>query len=235
MKLFPLVLAALLISTTSVSAQTVMDLNEGLRVEKSSDTGPMTVSWYGRSQRTYVIDLSEDLINWAEAPFVEVGVGAPLHYGLMTTGQRLFFRLRFADRFDTDSDGLQDWEEIKFGTSATKPDTDDDGIPDAWEIDHGMNPNSAADAIADFDGDGSSNLFEYALGLQLGTPPTLYDGNGNGIPDCYERAAGLAILQTSSVDRFVMSYSYDALGQLISGPGRTYRLDAEGNILGLAQ
>ncbi len=40
-------------------------------------------------------------------------------------------------------------------------DTDGDGMTDAWEIDHGLNPQSAADAAADRNNDGISNLAEY--------------------------------------------------------------------------
>ncbi len=40
-------------------------------------------------------------------------------------------------------------------------DSDNDGIPDAWEIAHGLNPNDAADANLDRDGDGYTNIEEY--------------------------------------------------------------------------
>src|SRR6185503_20185094 len=41
------------------------------------------------------------------------------------------------------------------------PDTDKDKLPDAYETANGLNPNSAADASADKDGDGISNRDEY--------------------------------------------------------------------------
>lgn len=44
-------------------------------------------------------------------------------------------------------------------------DSDGDGIPDGWELDHRLNADAAADGRADFDGDGVSNLMEFALGL----------------------------------------------------------------------
>jgi hypothetical protein len=46
-------------------------------------------------------------------------------------------------------------------------DRDGDGMPDAWEIANGLNPDSAADAAGDLDGDGISNFAEY----QSGTDP----------------------------------------------------------------
>ena len=46
-------------------------------------------------------------------------------------------------------------------------DRDGDGLPDAWELAHGLNPDLAADATLDADGDRMSNLAEY----QAGTDP----------------------------------------------------------------
>ncbi len=43
-------------------------------------------------------------------------------------------------------------------------DSDEDGLSDTWEIAHGLNPNSAGDALLDVDGDGLTNLAEYLVG-----------------------------------------------------------------------
>ncbi|WP_207535211.1 polysaccharide lyase [Desertivirga arenae] len=40
-------------------------------------------------------------------------------------------------------------------------DTDNDGIPDSWEMKHGLNPKNAADAVADRNKDGYTNIEEY--------------------------------------------------------------------------
>ena len=42
--------------------------------------------------------------------------------------------------FDSDSDGVNDKLELKYGTDPTNPDTDGDGYPDGLEIIRGYNP-----------------------------------------------------------------------------------------------
>jgi hypothetical protein len=44
-------------------------------------------------------------------------------------------------------------------------DPDDDGMPSPWEQEHGLDPSDAADASADADGDGYTNLEEYLNSL----------------------------------------------------------------------
>lgn len=57
------------------------------------------------------------------------------------------------------------------------------------------------------------------------------DTNGDGVPDAVDTALGLnpSQSQPESAGRSKV-YSYDQLNRLQSGPGRSYELDAEGNI-----
>ena len=56
-------------------------------------------------------------------------------------------------------------------------DTDSDGMPDVWEIRYGLNPNDSSDASSDQDNDGISALDEYIAGT---IPVGSLDLDGNG-------------------------------------------------------
>ncbi|HEX9982415.1 MAG TPA: Ig-like domain-containing protein [Thermoanaerobaculia bacterium] len=59
-------------------------------------------------------------------------------------------------------------------------DLDDDKMPDLWETEHGLEPTSAADAIADADQDGLSNADEYIRDTNPQDPDTDHDGRLDG-------------------------------------------------------
>jgi len=75
---------------------------------------------------------------------------------------------------DLDGDGYANLIEYYLGSRpddpnspnypASNPDTDKDGMPDAWETQHGLNPQSAADATIDTDHDWYCNVLEYTIG-----------------------------------------------------------------------
>ncbi|OZG73378.1 hypothetical protein BTA51_10135 [Hahella sp. CCB-MM4] len=61
---------------------------------------------------------------------------------------------------DSDMDGIDDNIELNGSTSPTNWDTDFDGLSDKEELDRGYDPNNAAEAFLDDDGDGYSNVQE---------------------------------------------------------------------------
>jgi len=62
---------------------------------------------------------------------------------------------------DSDGDGLDDGEELSYGTDPADPDTDNDGIPDGEEVDAGTDPTSSEDA----DNDGMADDWEKRYGV----------------------------------------------------------------------
>ena len=54
------------------------------------------------------------------------------------------------------------WSALLDAAFMPHPDRDLDGIPNDWETAYGFNPDAPGDATADADGDGTSNLAEYA-------------------------------------------------------------------------
>lgn len=96
---------------------------------------------------------------------------------------------------DSDEDGLEDLTEVTIGTDRFDPDSDEDGLPDGYEyfeiqtdpavID--TDENGIGDGDEDFEGDGLTNVEEYANG----TDPYNGDTDEDGFADGYEVANGM--------------------------------------------
>ena len=73
-------------------------------------------------------------------------------------------------------------EKIIVFLNGSEEDTDGDGMSDTWEVAYGLNPYSPEDGNADLDSDGLTNVEEYLAG----TIPTESDTDGDGVPDATE-------------------------------------------------
>jgi outer membrane protein assembly factor BamB len=78
------------------------------------------------------------------------------------TNLQEFTNKSYADRADSDDDGLSDTDEVNsYHTDPINADSDNDGMPDGWEIANSFDPLSGADSDLDSDGDTVPNYFEY--------------------------------------------------------------------------
>lgn len=66
-----------------------------------------------------------------------------------------------------------------YGAAAAPPDADSDGMPDVWERARGFDPRDPADAAADRDGDGYTNIEEYLNALADGRADAMTQGKGS--------------------------------------------------------
>ena len=75
---------------------------------------------------------------------------------------------------------------LKSVTVTMGGDMDGDGLPDSYELANGLDPNDAADAFEDTDGDNLNALAEFAAGTDVNNA----DSDGDGIADGEELIAG---------------------------------------------
>jgi hypothetical protein len=107
--------------------------------------------------------------------------------------------------------------------AAPSEDSDGDGMPDSWEEAHGLNPESAADALLDGDGDGMNNLAEFHAGTDPKDATSLLalqiETNGGGLRVLSFRASGnktYTILASDSIETPV----WERVGNVLAGDER---------------
>lgn len=186
-----IILAAFIVPTLCF-AQTAFDLNEGSTVTSSTTPDHYIFSWWGHSDRFYIIEHSTDLLSrWGHIPAIEPGYDEVAEWGFATNADKFFLRLKYTDDAltgpfygDDDSDGILNGVEILLDFSATTPNGNSDGdlLSDRAEIALGLDPNDPNDAV-DADGDGIVDAIERLYGLSTSG---LSDSDGDGMDDEWE-------------------------------------------------
>ena len=125
-KLYIYLLCALALAS-SAFAQGSTDPNEGCQLSYDSNSNTYTLFWWGRANRNYFIQQSEDLNNWIylsastsglNVPIMETGSDAILQYGFNSSAIKCFWRLQL----DNDLNGIADTWELKYtGTTGNNP------------------------------------------------------------------------------------------------------------------
>ncbi|MBS0657739.1 MAG: hypothetical protein JSR82_05760 [Verrucomicrobia bacterium] len=149
-------------------------------------SGQIAISWQSVLHKRYQPQRSSDLISWQSFDGSEETVGDPdstitgtggiitIYDAIPAGTTQMFYRIQVLPSFDSDSDGLDDFEELLLGTNRFVADTDGDGLTDLQEsqgflLSNGMvvytNP-----LVADSDGDGVNDLEESAPGRNPTNP-----------------------------------------------------------------
>ncbi len=151
------------ISAGFLFAQTADDPNEGTKLEYDSTNEVWRFKWWGRAGSTYFLQHSEDLQTWAWIPIVEPGDDSIKEWGLTSTSEKFFLRLRYTteptsdpEGGDFDGDGVSNLAEVQQGLDPFDEDTDGDGMHDGYELANGLNP-LLNDGNLDLDGDSVPN------------------------------------------------------------------------------
>lgn len=117
---------------------------------------------------------------------------------------------------DSDNDGLDNLSEFAAGSNPHQPDTDSDGMPDAWEAKNGTLP-FIVDALEDPDNDGLVNVEEYLQGSE----PVAVDTDGDGLCDHDEKILGTNPREIDSVtigDELVSANSGSVINISVDAP-----------------
>jgi hypothetical protein len=151
--LFAAILAALLFLRVGALAQGPNDLNAGSQMVYSGSSG--TLAWWGAAGNTYLIQTSDDLVNWSYLPVVESGSNSIIEWGFTSNSSDLFMKLEYINVAASQlsgaifngpediSNGLPgDWELFYFGQLAVDPNMDPngEGFTAMQDYENGNNP-----------------------------------------------------------------------------------------------
>jgi len=119
----------------------------------------INVYWNADEGLRFQVEVSDNLISWAGLTIHTTTGVEQSQQIFVSSGAKLFWRIRGWEPLDEDEDLLNSWEEATLGTDAGNADSEPgggDGLPDGYEWFHGLDP-LANDAGLDQDGDGVIN------------------------------------------------------------------------------
>jgi hypothetical protein len=87
------ILASLILMTVGALGQGPNELNAGSQMIYSGSSG--TFSWWGVAGSTYLIQTSDDLVNWSYLPVVESGSNSIIEWGFTSNSSSLFMKLEY--------------------------------------------------------------------------------------------------------------------------------------------
>lgn len=124
----------------------------------SATGSTLTLQWQGVLFKRYQPSASFTLQSWSVygSPLTGAGTLLSLNEPLVGGVVKKFFRVMTLPDFDSDGEGLNDYEEGLLGTNRLSVDSDGEGGDDAYEFINGLNP-ALADETGDLDGDGVIN------------------------------------------------------------------------------
>jgi len=136
----------------------------GVQVEDEPDAGKYTD--YIRSDKPFPMAPVTIMPTQEAYKFVLENVGATLPkrdaVDIRITEQARTGKVTYQDGIITDISQVGGYPKY---TGKPYKDTDNDGMPNDWETRQGLNPNNAADATQDLNGDGYTNIEKYIYGI----------------------------------------------------------------------
>jgi hypothetical protein len=162
--------------TVRALAQGPNDLNAGSQLSYSGSSGGFNFSWWGVSGNTYLIKVSDDLVNWSFLPVVESGSNAVIEWGISSSSSTLFLGLEYI---------TVPPNELSGASFNGPPDPSGNGLPEDWELfflgSLGVDPN----AYVAWSGSQVTLLEAYDTGLNpidfySGQTPNLTIVSGDG-------------------------------------------------------
>ena len=220
-----------------------------MKVRASPTTIPTILGCFlggGRDGITYLIQKSEDLVNWEYVLLIKPGQGARAKLDFTrdfsAKDEPFFIKLKYTDiethdpwADDFDQDWISNWDELNQNTDPLASDsTDGDFIADDWEIFH-MGNVSSMDNRSHADIDGLPDLLEFK---QNSDPNRSAFTDADAYSDDFELFFGFdpADSEDPVIDNPTgTTYRYDAAGQLTavfyaSGKSLHYQYDSVGNM-----